>query len=965
MLGSQRRSLLKRHPFSVSGLKRAAYLALFLLLGLCLGLVARAEGLTHNPRIETALEIAAASLVNGSTPHAHSARISTTNGFIKAVLEPEENEQIDVYRLESLGGVVIRQYQGLVKAWLPASQLNQVAGLPGVSFVRRPHIPVALGETVQPFVSEGVALLGGTLFHSQGAQGEGVKIAVIDVGFSSLSYAKEAGEFPVGTLGWTRDYTGDGLETGGPHGTAVAEIVHDMAPKATLYLARIGDELDLGQAVTACIREGIDIIVHSIGWTNTNFGDGTGVIAEITNRASAAGILWVNAAGNHAQKHWIGEAQDKDRDGWVEFAPGREALEIEVDYPGEIQVSLTWDDWPHAITDFDLFLVDQRGAVVASSRNRQTGWEEPTEDLSYLADRGRYEVKVKIHNGFLLPKLEIYSLGHDLSPCVPKGSVMAPGNAADVVTVGAIAFWDWEEGPQEPFSSQGPTNDGRPKPNVMAPDGVTTFVYESFLGTSAAAPHVGGAAALLLARARKAGNDLNNDDLRALLIKETVDMGPPGPDPIYGAGRIQLVVERAWAKRSLSTPILDDQVTQRDTFFAAVTVRMSTTQLGGLTLEEHFPSGFTARPLGDDGAAVIVTDGGQTLTWSWPILNPGETRRVAYKVTVAPDQAVGRYTIVGQVNGKPVVGADSVTVIEPISIPEVVSHWLVDLEKVDLDLDNSIDKTQLEAVLGWWLEGEPVPCTDQMIDLVTMQRLVGWWLAHRPVDTEPDQADSTNPVMVQYQWGEAGVWPGGYLEVTLEVEVKETLFGMALEQRIPSGWHLASVQDDGALFRSAGTNGQWLWTEKLSPGTRKTIRFALYAPRDLEVGESITLIGKATSGWPEFALAVGSFPIVVGSRNTIPFVLEDGFCVPNPITGNSTEFRATGVGIQDVRARIYDLSGRLIFDSGWSPGPAVQWNLQTTDGRVVANGIYLYWLEVQGATGEIRRSKVDKLVILR
>ena len=956
---------MKRHPFSVSGHKRAAYPIFFVLLGLCLGLVAQAEGLTHNPRIETALEMAAVSLVNGSRPYAHSARISTTNGFLKAILEPEENEPINVCWLESLGGVVIGQYRGLLEAWLPAGQLNEVASLPGVSFIRRPYVPVPLGEPGQPFVSEGVILLGGTLFHSQGVQGEGVKIAVIDVGFSSLSYAKEAGEFTGETLGWTRDYTGDGLESGGPHGTGVAEIVHDVAPKAILYLAKIGDEVDLGQAVGACIREGIDIIVHSVGWTNTNFGDGTGVIAEIANRASAAGILWVNAAGNHARKHWIGEAKDSDRDGWVEFAPGLETLEIEVDYPSEVQVSLTWDDWPRALADFDLFLINQRGLVVASSQNRQTGWEEPTEDLSYLADPGRYEVKVKIHNGFLLPKLEIYSLGHDLSPCVPEESVMAPGNVRDVVTVGAIYFRNWEEGPQEPFSSQGPTNDGRPKPDAMAPDGVTTFVYASFLGTSAAAPHVGGAAALLLTRARRAGNDLGADELRVILTKETVDMGPPGPDPIYGKGRIQLVVDRAWAKRSLSTPILGDQVTQGDTFFAEVTVRMPATQLGGLTLKEQFPAGFKVTPLANDGASVALTDGNRILTWSWPILNPGETRRVTYKITVAPDQSVGRSTIAGSINGEPVVGADSVTVIEPLSIPEAVSHWRADLEKVDLDLDKGIDKTQLEAALAWWLEGEPVPCTHQTIDLVTMRRLVGWWLARRPVDTVVEKADSTGPVEVRYQLGKTQVWPGGYHEVTLEVGVKEELFGMAVEQQVPSGWRLAALQDDGALFKGAGPSGQWLWSEKLLPGTRKRIRFALYAPANITVGEDIALTGKVTSGWPEFELAVESSTMVVVSGKTIPFVLESSYCTPNPVTGDGTEFRAAGVGIQDVRARIYDLSGRLIFDSGWSPGPAFQWNLQTTEGHVVANGICVYWIEVRGATGEIRRSKINKLVILR
>ena len=955
--------------YSVLSLDRQRILcvAFLVVLSLCTGLNAMSAQLPHNPKIETALEIAASHPKSPLGLAVQQAGISIKDGSVKAVLESGAGKAIDLAALRALGGRIVSQCKGLTKAWLPLDRLGKVANLPGVSFIRRPHMPIPLGEPNQPFVSEGVTLLGGTLFHSKGVQGEGVKIAVIDVGFSSLSYAKEAGEFPAGTIGWTRDYTGDGLETGGPHGTAVAEIVHDVAPKAILYLAKIGDEVDLGQAVDDCIQEGIDIIVHSVGWTNTNFGDGTGVIAQITKRASAAGILWVNAAGNHAQRHWIGEARDKDRDGWVEFAPGLETLEVRVDYPSEVQVSLTWDEWPHAITDFDLFLVDQHGSVVASSQNRQTGWEEPTEDLRYQADPGLYGLKVRIHNGngFILPRIEIFSLDHDLSPCVPEESIMAPGNAADVVTVGAINFHHWKKGPQEPFSSQGPTTDGRLKPDIMAPDGVTTFVYASFLGTSAAAPHVGGAAALLLARARKAGNDLSNDDLRALLTKETVDMGPPGPDPIYGAGRIQLVVEYAHAKRALSTPILDDQVTRGGTFSGELEVQMPMTQLGGLTLKENLPSGFKAMPVVTDGASVSVTNGGRRLTWSWPILNPGETRTVIYKVTVPPNQAVGRYTIAGSVNGEPAGGTDSVTVIAPLSIPEVVSHWRTDLEKVDLNLDNNINTMQLEAALGWWQEGDPVPCTDQMIDLVTMQRLVGCWLAHRPADTGPDLVASTNPVEVHYQWGQAGVWPGGYLEVTLEVEVKETLFGMALEQRVPSEWRLVPLQDDGALFKSGGPGGQWLWPEELSPGTRKTIRFALYAPQDLIAGEDFTLMGRVSSGWPEFALAAESLPIVVESGKTMPFVLEGWSCTPNPVTGNSVEFRAEGGGIQDVRARIYDLSGHLVFDSGWSPGPAFQWDLQTTDGRVVANGIYLYWLEVQGANGEIRRSKVDKLVILR
>lgn len=960
---------MKHYRFPVLGDKRAAYLILVVLLGLCLGLPAQAEERAHNPKIETALETAAALLQERALqPLTETKGICIKDGLVKAVLESNEQGIVDISQLHAMGGQLISRCEGLVEAWLPLERLNDVAQLPGVAFIRRPYIPVPLGSVGQPFVSQGVPLVGGTLFHSKGLQGAGVKIAIIDVGFSSLSYAREAGEFPEAIVVWTRDYTGKGLETGGAHGTGVAEIVHDMAPKAELYLAKIGNEVNFSRAVTACIHEGVDIIVHSVGWTNTNFGDGTGVIAEITKLASAAGILWVNAAGNHARKHWIGAVEDDDHDGWVEFAPGLETLELEVEYSSKVEVALTWDQWPHARADFDLFLLDAQGRVVASSQNHQTGWGDPAEDFDYSAVPGHYWVKVKIKSGYYdyLPlEIELFSLEQDLSPYVPERSILAPGNVEAVVTVGAIDFVDWQDGPQEPFSSQGPTNAGGLKPDSVAPDGVTTFAFEAFYGTSAAAPHVGGAAALLLGRARDNGDQMMVEDLRVLLIKETVDMGAPGPDTIYGAGRTQLMFDRAQATRSLSTPIVDAKLIGGDSFSAELMVRMPTTQLGGLTLEECLPSGFTGVPLVNDGAAVTVKAGGQTISWEWPFLDPGELRKVAYRVTAAPDQAVGEYTIAGRINDEPVLGEDKLWVIQPLLIPEAVSHWRADLQQVDMGLDSYIDEDQIEAALTWWQKGEAVPCTHKQIDLATIQRLIGWWLAHRPVDTEPPKPPSTEPVVMHYQLPDARLWPGGNLEVTLEIEVRQQLYGLAVEQRVPSGWRLAPVEGAGALFKDGGEAGKWLWTERLPAGSQKLIQFTLYAPDNVHAGAGIALVGAISSGWPEFELAIESSPVIVESAETIPFVLEDVVCVPNPVLVGGAKFRASGVGIQDIQVRVYNLAGRMVFDSGWYPGPAIEWNLQTMDGGVVANGVYLYWVAVRGANGGIQHSKLAKLLVVR
>ncbi|MDH7486538.1 MAG: S8 family serine peptidase [Anaerolineae bacterium] len=98
------------------------------------------------------------------------------------------------------------------------------------------------------------------------------------------------------------------------------------------------------------------------------------------------------------------------------------------------------------------------------------------------------------------------------------------------------------------WSSRGPSYWGEIKPDIAAP-GVAVLSslpngeYEAWDGTSMAAPHAAGTAALLLA----ANPALTVDDLETFMTGTAYDLGQPGPDNGYGAGRLDAYAAVSWA----------------------------------------------------------------------------------------------------------------------------------------------------------------------------------------------------------------------------------------------------------------------------------------------------------------------------------------------------------------------------------------------------------------------------------
>jgi len=469
---------------------------------------------------------------------------------VTVYLMSEPGTSIDHDTLESLGAQIIKQVDNVIKANVSIDMLTAVADtVSGISFMKTPDklIPVVV-------TSEGVGLTEADAYHNAGYTGSGVRVAVFDVGFAGLSSAIPD-ELPADVV--KIDCTGASCVSSNfsaetePHGTAVAEIVYDMAPGATLYLIKVTDGMDLEDAKNFARNNGISIINMSLVVPNTNFYDGecwslNGFSNPVctANDAYANNILWVNSAGNEAQRHYEALFSDPDNDGWHNVSVGSEIIELNngntINSGTTIEVYLTWDAWPTTSEDYDLYLYNSSDPQnpVASSTTTQSG-TPPIEEISYnVTSNGTYYIAI-INNSATPLQLEVYSIYHNLSPAVASSSLLGPADAAGAMAVGAINYNNWTTGPQASYSSQGPTNDGMPKPDIMGPDNVSSTIYGSgFTGTSASSAHVAGAAALILNRYP----DFNVEGLWQSLTLTAIDMGDPN---IYGHGRLRLDIDGA------------------------------------------------------------------------------------------------------------------------------------------------------------------------------------------------------------------------------------------------------------------------------------------------------------------------------------------------------------------------------------------------------------------------------------
>lgn len=421
-----------------------------------------------------------------------------------------------------------------VQGLLPVTMINQVSALSFVRYIRLPDYGFTNTGSVD---TEGDAILQAEAARNQfGVDGTGIRVGVISDGIggifatgctscgptSATPSPINSGDLPSAT--GTRNSSGTLTSVSGgitaqsfpssapnlepsasdtasglaAEGTAMLEIVHDLAPGAQLYFSNAGDgtSLSFEQSVNY-LAANTDVVVDDIGFFIPPF-DGTSAVS--TNTATALNTDanpirgYFTAVDNFAQDHYEGQYADSGRDGTSitgqagDLHSFQAVSGVTVDnqsfgpsiadpatvLPSKtITVFLTWNDPANASSnDYDLFLVPLScsgfsttnglplppctisGAPLASSMNPQTGTQPPVEGLSYTNPSASSPIAVGIaiqnaNNAAASRTFDMFIGGALSDGANPdhnfntlSGSVPAEGDAGgspvSVVSVGAI-----------------------------------------------------------------------------------------------------------------------------------------------------------------------------------------------------------------------------------------------------------------------------------------------------------------------------------------------------------------------------------------------------------------------------------------------------------------------------------------------------------------------------------------------
>lgn len=244
------------------------------------------------------------------------------------------------------------------------------------------------------------------------------------------------------------------------------------------------------------------------------------------------------------------------------------------------------------------------------------GWDAPEYDDIIT---GLYGKRISV----------VFAAGNDRNDVsYDYDTIGPPSTAKNIVCVGAIHS---DNDSMTAFSGWGPMNDGRIKPDVVAPgdevsgDGgikstLPVDTYGVYVGTSMAAPCVSGSSSLIIEdyRSLYLGVDPLPSTVKALLIHEAKDLGNIGPDYSYGYGDIQ--IQKSIDKLRTKS-LLEDEVGHLGTDTYTLNVPSGTTEVKITLVWDDEPATEGAATTLVNDLDLIVRDPNNVRYYPWT-LNP-------------------------------------------------------------------------------------------------------------------------------------------------------------------------------------------------------------------------------------------------------------------------------------------------------------------------------------------------------
>ena len=493
---------------------------------------------------------------------------------LKSTAEPEVEE------LRRLGAEIeiINNSLGKVQAWVDIATINALLSLENVVSVKTPKYATARTGRIN---SQGDAILRANQLRSMGFRGQGVKVGVVSDGANSWTAARNSGDLPANLTRYgscsptAMDAANCVSAKTCNEGTAMAEIIHDLAPDAQIAVAAASTSLEFIQGINQLANTfKADIIVDDLGFFGEPYFE-DGDLADAVD-ALPRGVLYISSAGNSGVNHYEAEynfvaLEEINAHNFGSSTPDH-SMGFVVPARGFVVTTLQWNDpFDSPSNNYDLYITSRTTVVGQSKDDQSVPGAAPIEAVCAYNPSSRDVINFVFIDRFAGAdkRLELFLLG---SPAIeysrPAGSIFGHAGLPRTLAIGAINASEPGNNSIAPYSSRGParidfpSREDRAKPDLIGIDGVNVTgaggFGSPFFGTSAAAPHVAAVAAQLMSVSKR----VTASNVRDALSQGSVDLGSAGLDSIYGYGRVDALSAKANLKVGTPLPplllLLDD-----------------------------------------------------------------------------------------------------------------------------------------------------------------------------------------------------------------------------------------------------------------------------------------------------------------------------------------------------------------------------------------------------------------------